>query len=109
MNLVPKLGDLLAEPGKAGLVPPEAIPAMLADLERLKATLWARLTLPCGNGQMPEADRRLSVEDAAAKLSVSKDWLYRHAETLPFTVRIGRSLGFSHAGIEKYLKQRTGR
>jgi predicted DNA-binding transcriptional regulator AlpA len=38
-----------------------------------------------------------------------RDWLYRQADTLPFTVRIGRSLGFSEQGIEKWLRQRAGR
>lgn len=47
---VPKLVDLLADPGRMSLVPSEAIPAMLGDLERLKAILWAQLTFHQGNG-----------------------------------------------------------
>jgi excisionase family DNA binding protein len=109
---LPDLADLLAEPGKAGLVPPEAIPAMLGDLERLKATLWARLTLPPGGGnadQSFDGDRLLSAREAAAKLGASEDYLYRHSRKLPFTVRLGRKLRFSEAGIERFIRSRTGR
>ena len=50
------------------------------------------------------------MEEAARKLAVSEDWLYRHADKLPFTVRIGdRHLRFSAAGIEKFIRQRAGR
>lgn len=112
MNAVPKLADLVAEPGKAGLVPLEAIPAMLGDLERLRATLWARLTLPPGGGnagQSVDGDRLLSAREAAAKLGASADYLYRHSRNLPFTVRVGRGLRFSKAGIERFIRQRVGR
>lgn len=54
-------------------------------------------------------DRLLTVEEAAQKLGRSKDWLYRHAGRLPFTVRDGRLLRFSEQGIERYIRQRQGR
>lgn len=112
MNAVPKLADLVAEPGKAALVPPEAIPPMLGDLERLKATLWARLALPARGGHAegaPDGDRLLDVQEAAAKLGTSRDYLYRHSSKLPFTVRMGRQVRFSEAGISRYIRQRAGR
>jgi predicted DNA-binding transcriptional regulator AlpA len=112
LNAVPKLADLVAEPGKAGLVPPEAIPAMLGDLERLKGTLWARLMLPQGPGkveQSADGDRLLAAREAAAKLGMSADYLYRRSRNLPFTVRLGRKLRFSEAGIERYIRARVGR
>jgi hypothetical protein len=33
-------------------------------------------------------DRLLATADAASPVGVSKDWLYRHADRLPFTVRL---------------------
>jgi excisionase family DNA binding protein len=57
-----------------------------------------------------ESDQLLTVKDAAHQLGVSVDWLYRHAATLPFTVRPtqGRTIRFSRQGIVRYLKRRTG-
>ena len=108
---VPKLAELVEHPEQVSSVPLEAVPAMLGDLERLKATLWARLTMPGSNGQANSqtGDRLLDVEEAARKLSKTKDYLYRHADDYPFTVRDGRSLRFSEAGIEKFIRQRMGR
>ena len=112
LTVIPKLAELIAEPEKAGLLPPEAIPAMLGELERLKATLWSSLTMrPLSNGHASsqDGDRLLNAKEAAAKLGASQDWLYRHSRNLPFTVRIGRKVLFSEAGIERYIRQRMGR
>ena len=63
-----------------------------------------------GQGQWArDGDRLLDVEEAARKLGKSKDYLYRHAGKYPFTVRDGRRLRFSEAGIEKFIRQRLGR
>ena len=109
MNVVPKLTDLLSDHAKAALVPSEAIPAMLGELERLKATLWALLTAPQGNGQAHETgDRLLDVKETAAKMNISEGHLYREHRKLPFTVHLGNKLLFSNAGIEKWIRQRVG-
>ncbi len=53
------------------------------------------------------ADRLLMAEEAAQTLAVSPDWLYRHANRLPFTRKLGpRMLRFSEQGIQKYLATR---
>jgi excisionase family DNA binding protein len=66
-----------------------------------------------GNGTHPEHTGNgrglLTVDQAAAKLGVSRDWLYRHAPTLPYTVHLGRALRFSEAGIDRWIRQRSGR
>ena len=52
-------------------------------------------------------DRLLEADDAAKLLSVSEDWLYRHAKKLPFTRKLGpKMLRFSAIGIQKYLSTR---
>jgi len=54
-----------------------------------------------------EEDRLLETAEAAACLSVSEDWLYRHAKKLPFTRKLGpKMLRFSSLGIRKYLATR---
>ncbi len=109
----PALADVCAEPGRAAHVRREHIPALLGNLEQIKAALWSRLMAP-GGDRTPVADtvedKLLTVEEAAEKLSVTVDWLYRHAARLPFTVRPGpRQLRFSLRGIERYIRQRQGR
>jgi hypothetical protein len=82
-------------------LPADEIPVLLGELEGLKARPWARLTLLNGSGwaeRPAQPDRRLNVHEPAEKLGVSKDYLCRHADRQPFTVRIGRGLGFYDAG-----------
>ena len=107
-----KLKELLENPLVLEQTRSEEIADLRGELARIDSLLLARLVSPNGNGQAEhpaQPDRRLSVEQAAEKLGMSKDWLYRHAHGLPFTIRIGRGLGFSEAGIERYLRQRAGR
>jgi len=48
--------------------------------------------------------------DAASRLGISKDWLYRNATRLPFTVRVSEGLlRFSAKGIDRYIASRVGR
>ena len=54
-----------------------------------------------------EVDRLLSAEEAATLLSMSEDWLYRHAKKLPFTRKVGsKMLRFSQQGIIKWMDTR---
>jgi predicted DNA-binding transcriptional regulator AlpA len=53
-------------------------------------------------------DRLLDVFEAAEKLGVTTDWLYRHHRKLPITVRHGRLLRFSELGIDDYIRRRRG-
>lgn len=108
---IPKLDDLITDPRKLAGLPSEAISALRGELARLDTLLLARL-LSKGNIQAetgPEGDRLLNAKEASAKLALSEDHLYRHSTQLPFTVRIGRKLRFSEAGIERYIRQRMGR
>jgi predicted DNA-binding transcriptional regulator AlpA len=52
-------------------------------------------------------ERLLSAEQAAQLLSVSPDWIYRHAKKFPFTRKLGpKMLRFSYQGILKWLPTR---
>lgn len=107
---IPKLADLVNDPTKVPVLPVEAVPSLRGELARLDSLLLARLLQPGDGCREPEAgDRLLSAREASAKLGASEDWLYRRSRTLPFTVRIGRKVLFSEAGIERYIRQRMGR
>jgi len=85
-------------------LPAEELPDFIGRLESAKAVAWARLMAPASEPQ--EHDELLSVEVAAERLGISKDYLYRHHSQYPFTRRQGRKLLFSALGIEKYIQQR---
>lgn len=86
----------------AANLPAEQIPAMLARLAALQGALAARLLMN-GNGtghQSAHEDRLLDVAQAAERLSMSKNFLYRNSKTLPFAVRKGRMLRFSEVVLD---------
>ena len=75
MNLIsiPMLSDLMIDPDKVSLLPPEAIPVLRGELARLDSLLLARLFAGSnGKADRPDGDRRLGVEEAASKLGTSK-------------------------------------
>ncbi len=90
---------------------PEQIPALLGQLEEARAAAWAQLLTPNGrnpSGRQPP-DELVDVQEAARRLELSRDFLYRHSRQLPFVVRIGRQLRFSARGIERYIERRQGK
>jgi excisionase family DNA binding protein len=87
----------------------EMIPPMIAQLAAMQMKLSSRLLAASLTTKSPIArDELLTVDEAAARMKVSTDYLYRHGAKLPFTVRQGRMLRFSANGLEKYLQQRQG-
>jgi excisionase family DNA binding protein len=81
------------------------LPRLLGELEEIKCTALARLTSP--TPALP-ADELLTIEQAAERLSLSKQYLYQHPE-LPFVRHMGRSLRFSANGISEYISTRKQR
>lgn len=108
---IPTLDQLAAEPARAAQLPPEVARDLLPRVIGLQTALLARaLEVPAsGNGraEAPREDRLLTVGEAARKLRISKDQIYR--KPFPFTVRLGRQLRFSERGIEGYIRARQGR
>jgi predicted DNA-binding transcriptional regulator AlpA len=89
----------------ARTTPIEGLPDLIAQVEALKARLYARLTSASPSAAAIRG-RLLDVKEAAQKLGRSPDWLYRHGSELPFVVRDGRLLRFSEQGIEEYIRRR---
>jgi predicted DNA-binding transcriptional regulator AlpA len=66
-----------------------------------------REEIQAGRAAHQDPDRLLDAEEAAKLLSMSTDWLYRHAKKLPFTRKLGpKMLRFSHQGIVKWMATR---
>lgn len=107
---VPTLTDLLGDPARISALPMDAVAELRGQIAKLDTLLLSRLL----TGEKPQpgidGDRLLTAADAAQKLGATKDWLYRHANTLPFAVRVGKKhLRFSEAGMDRYIRQRVGR
>lgn len=83
-------------------LPAGELPRLLGELEEVRCTAMARLTAPAP--AQSQADELLSAPEAARRLGISQDYLYRHHRDFPFTRRVGRRLLFSALGIEKYIK-----
>jgi excisionase family DNA binding protein len=91
----------------ARTVPAEELPRLLGDLEEIRSTALARLTVPVIQSQAP--DSWLDINEAAELTGMSRSYLYRHAEKFPFVRREGRSLRFSARGVQDYLSGRRRR
>jgi len=77
------------------------LPYFLGELETVRVMAQARLASP----PVPAPpDQLLDCEQAAARLHLSKDYIYRHSAKFGAR-RIGRALRFSSAGLDAYLKK----
>ena len=90
-----------------GELAPEQIPAVLGELEELKAAAWAQLLTPANGAHpaetKPQDGRWLTAVEAAALLRVNPRWLYRHHKKLPFARQLSRKcLRFSEAGLRRW-------
>jgi len=88
----------------ARMIPREELPRLIGDLAEIEATALARLHTPIQAAPV-QADELLDVGEAAQRLSMSPDYLYRNHRKYPFTKRMGRSLRFSSLGINEYIKR----
>ena len=83
----------------------DELPLLLGELEQVRCVALARLTSAPIVSQ--DSDESLDVAEAARRLGVSKDYLYRHHRDFAFTRRLGKKLLFSSLGIKEYIRQQS--
>lgn len=107
MNRAHTLLDEVA--AEASRLPLEEVPEVLGRVAALDAAL--RLRLYSAAGPRPpvpeEPDRLIGVKEAATVLGMTADWVYRHRHELPRVEPAGRSLRFSSARLQKFIKRRA--
>jgi hypothetical protein len=82
---------------------PDELPELLADLEHVRVVALSRILSPAVEAR---PDESLNVEEAASRLGVSADYVYRHQKRFAkFSRREGRKLLFSSAGLDLYIKR----
>jgi predicted DNA-binding transcriptional regulator AlpA len=111
-----EFATLLADPARVPSIPRGEVPKVLGQLEELRAALWAHMTMPQRTSALDQApaanaegdtDRLLTVQELAKALSVDDRWVYRRADSLPFTRRLSdRTLRFSQRGLDRWLAGR---
>ena len=83
----------------------DELPALLGELETIRVVALARIMTP----RVVPDDALLDIAEAAKRLHVGVDYLYRHHERLPFARRIGKRVLFSSVGLNAYLLKRDRR
>src|SRR5262249_13522273 len=88
--------------------PAPELPHLLGGLAPARAAARARPTAPTADKPVDvpgHEARNLDITEAAKRLGISKDWLYRHASELPFALRIGRRLVFDSVALERWNRR----
>jgi predicted DNA-binding transcriptional regulator AlpA len=109
----------LPDPAAIASLPQAELPATLTHLAALQTAIAARLAErngSVGNGTISGGTNDsgpkglLDVRQAAERLGMSPDWLYRHAKRLPFTCRVGRrAVKFDSRGLDRWIAARSRR
>jgi hypothetical protein len=99
--MTPELQAVLA---RARTLAAEEIPRFLGELETIRATVWLQLTATAPVTKVA-GDELIDVEEAARRLGVSVDYLYRNHKQFAFTRRVGRKLVFSSLGIDEHIRR----
>jgi excisionase family DNA binding protein len=103
---------LLSDPDAVDALPAESLPGLIGQAEELKARVWTRLQAGARTPAPAPADtsgpdRLLTADEAAERLGVSKRWVYRRADSLPFTRRLtSGTLRFSERGMDRWQRSR---
>ncbi len=105
-NFLPQIERLVDD------LPPAALPAVLGDLERLRAKLWLRVnaahTSPDRRPQRAEKDRLLTAVEAAEILGVRDRWVRDHCDELGSRARLpGTVLRFSERKLRRWMDERS--
>jgi hypothetical protein len=103
------LEDLSRDPLRARGLSPDTIATLLAHCGTAQGALLA--ALGSSNGQAKakqQEDKLLTVGEAAARLAVKPEWLYRRGKRLGLAVKLGDgTLRFSNSALERYIRENT--
>jgi hypothetical protein len=96
---------LLEDPALVAALPSEALAQAYARVAALEAALRAALLTRRPEGAEPpaEQDRALRLEDAAPRLGMSPDYLYRHWSTLGGYKDVDGHVKFTVSAIRRHL------
>jgi predicted DNA-binding transcriptional regulator AlpA len=112
---IPTLDELARNPSRASDLAAHALAALAARCAAVQSVLAAAQLALLVNGGTTEVtppldgDRLLGIKEAAAKLGVTRDYLYR-CKDLPFRVAVGPGqVRFSLKGIERFIRAKIAK
>ena|SRR5262245_14956508 len=93
----------MSEPGKTSILGD----AFRAELKELVREVIREELADVGNGSghppgRDEDDGLVNVDEASQYLSMSKSWLYKNSDRLPFARKVGGSLRFDKPGMRRW-------
>jgi predicted DNA-binding transcriptional regulator AlpA len=107
---LPSLDDIACNPTRARELAPDTLAMLLARCGAAQGALLAALVCLSGQGSRVERSdiRLLTVDEASAKLGVTREWLYRRGKRLGLAVKLGDgTLRFSSSALDAYIKGQT--
>jgi predicted DNA-binding transcriptional regulator AlpA len=79
---------------------------VVGELEALRMSIVFTSITP--SAQPPVEDRLLKIADAADRLGVTRDWLRRRTDELPFVVKLSEGVvRYSSKGMDRWIARRT--
>ena len=102
--------SLLTDPRRAETLDAEEARKAIAEVAAAQSTLAALQCVLLGRSAAAppthvSADENMSVAETARRTGMSRSYLYKNADSLTFTVRIGKRVLFSARGLERWQKQ----
>jgi predicted DNA-binding transcriptional regulator AlpA len=105
------LDEIAREPGRAECLSADALRPLMSQLAMAQGALRSRWFIVSTEDALKPApqpeppDRMLKVAEAAVRIGIARDTLYRNADDYPFTRRPRpHALRFSERGIEEWLR-----
>lgn len=90
---------------------PTDCPALVGELERLKAQVWAKMmqgpaTMAASPAPAQQNGHYLTVLEAVERFHVTAKWLYRHKKQMPHSQPSRKCLLFPEQAITKWFASR---
>lgn len=112
LAVVPTLDELAGDPARLDALPRIAVADLYARVARLEAALRARLLAAAPDMTRAPAgadDRVLAIDEAAAMLGMSRDFLYRHWSRLHLGYKdVDGHVKFLLSRVQRYIRTRAG-
>jgi predicted DNA-binding transcriptional regulator AlpA len=103
-GITASLAQLILHPDRISEVPRSSVAALRGKLSELDTMLLGALFQAAA--PTTGTDRLLDAKEAASRLGMSIDYVYKHATEFPFAAHEGRRVLFSEQGIGEYLKRK---
>ena len=93
--------------GAAPSLTKDDVRSVLCRLAAIQSRIAAHLDSEDAGAGAPPDDHLLAIDEAAGRLGVTRAWLYRRSNNLPFVVRLGRKIRYSSTRLDRFIAARS--